>query len=108
MGKSAELDGLPDRPGHVRASINGILSFFKISLVFFSPRVTIMYFTASGYVYRAVEGDPSKCFVQYIVNVDPKVSFLFSRLTAFLFLFFLFVFLFLGTGLITRVTREMV
>jgi len=44
-----ELDSIPDSPDYVRASIN-----------------------ASGYIYRPVKGDPTKCFVQYVVNVDPK------------------------------------
>jgi len=49
VGKSIDLDALPERGGYVRAIIN-----------------------ASGYVYRALPEDPSKCFVQYVVNVDPK------------------------------------
>jgi len=49
VGKSVDLDALPARPSYVRAIIN-----------------------ASGYVYRALPEDPSKSFVQYVVNVDPK------------------------------------
>jgi len=49
VGRSVEHGSLPERHGYVRASIN-----------------------TSGYIYKAVEGDPSKTHVQYIVNVDPK------------------------------------
>jgi len=49
VGKSVELDELPPRSGFVRASIN-----------------------TTGYIYTPLADDPSKCFVQYVVNVDPK------------------------------------
>jgi len=49
IGRSVEVDKFPARSGQVRASIN-----------------------MSGYVYKPLENDPSKCLVQYVVNVDPK------------------------------------
>eukprot|EP00026_Physarum_polycephalum_P013825 Phypoly_transcript_14271.p1 GENE.Phypoly_transcript_14271~~Phypoly_transcript_14271.p1 ORF type:complete len:242 (+),score=43.41 Phypoly_transcript_14271:183-908(+) len=49
VGKSIEVPELPHRHGFVRAAINN-----------------------SGYVYKPLPEDPSKSFVQYVVNVDVK------------------------------------
>jgi len=49
FGHSIIHPDVPDKSGFVRAHIN-----------------------ASGYVFRPVEGDPTKSFAQYIVHVDPK------------------------------------
>ena len=85
VGRSVEVAELPHRNGFVRAVINGIVSppdfllppSLLLSFFFFFFFFFLREQLDSGYVYKPLPDDPSKSFVQYVVNVDVKVVYSF-------------------------------